>query len=249
MTETKRQGAARRELPAAVGDSARSALLSRHCADSASKPDSAAPWDREGASKRGGRACWIPKGPCPLARVWASARPSRKADSPRCRNRGLLYIFGGLPAIRPPAKIQTEGSIILRQQNGRNGTVPFSEDPELDARWRAVGGQKAVAMYHCRIVGLPILWTDVAPVTGAMPGERHQDDVVRQLVGGISSRDNPPKWHVPNLAAGFFWCRLGARGGGFVFAIHSCPLRPLLRLSRPTFRLHRHSNRRHHSCL
>ena len=101
MKETKRQGAARRELPAAVGDSARSALLSRGCADSASKSNSAAPWVWEGASKRvGGRgrfqkghALW--RGPGP------AHGPAEKQTAPGVETEGCL-LFGGLPAIRPP---------------------------------------------------------------------------------------------------------------------------------------------------
>ena len=42
---------------------------------------------------KGWGACGIPNGPCPLARAWASARPSRKTDNPRYRNRGLLHIW------------------------------------------------------------------------------------------------------------------------------------------------------------
>ena len=99
MKKTKRHGVARRELPAAVGDSARSALLSWNCADSASKPNSATPWGWEGASKRGGRARRIPKGHA-LWRGPGPRRPSRKTDSPRSLNRGLLFA-GELPAMRP----------------------------------------------------------------------------------------------------------------------------------------------------
>lgn len=56
------------------------------------------------------------------------------------------------------------GLIVRRKKDCRYRSIPLRENPELDLSGRSVGRQQPIAILKSRVIRLPIVSVDVAPV-------------------------------------------------------------------------------------
>src|SRR4030095_3203673 len=81
-------------------------------------------------------------------------------------------------------------SIIFREQNCRGRTVSLRDDPELDAGRGMIDGQDPRAFNQSLIVGLPVVFAHVTPITRLMPLQPAQYIILRQMIKRIVGSDD-----------------------------------------------------------
>lgn len=91
--------------------------------------------------------------------------------------------------IRPLHRVH---SIILRQQDGRQGAVGLGDDPEADPGCGVVGRQEPGPLNQGPIIRRPVLGTDQPPVASQMLLKRTEDVGVIEMAEGIGRRHDGP---------------------------------------------------------